>query len=422
VTGLREMLEEEAATPAPPIGRATDELYAVGRRRYRRRAVVKGGAACLAITAAVVAMIGVIGPGSHAAKLPAGHGVPSAAGDPRPGVTSPLDIIQWAGAADADHLYLVYLAFFACAPSSCDKGPFDLVGSDDGGHTWTQRARIQALRWFVLGPRTLAAVTQPAGAKVSSLTVSTDGGRTWAAATRDSAAVPAVPSGSTVICWSADETSSSCDLYAVDPASRRFAPLAGRPALIPNWANPVQSGSGRLWVSGTEPASGRPAAAVSTDGGHTWSTHVFTDVTGCTSSPCDSLALSTTDGGTAYAVIHRASQRLVYRGTDKGDWKRVDAAAADPNQWPGRGGQSFVTADGTHVLCEAALARDNGACQFWAVGNAATAYRQVKLDGLPSTVYPIRRTPDGWFYTYSMGDNILYGSTDGWHWSPVTSG
>jgi hypothetical protein len=47
-------------------------------------------------------------------------------------------------------------------------------------------------------------------------------------------------------------------------------------------------------------------------------------------------------------------------------------------------------------------------------------YRPIQLDGLPDTVSPIRRTPDGWYYTHGYGgDGGLYGSVDGLHWTPI---
>jgi hypothetical protein len=44
------------------------------------------------------------------------------------------------------------------------------------------------------------------------------------------------------------------------------------------------------------------------------------------------------------------------------------------------------------------------------------------MDGLPATVGPIRRAPDGWFFTSSYGpERALYRSTDGRHWSVIAS-
>jgi hypothetical protein len=277
----------------------------------------------------------------------------------------------------------------------------------------------------VLGPRTLVGSSRPGGTPFSTLTVSVDGGRTWSAATRDPRPAPAVPAGDGVICWLSAVTSQSCVLYAVDPAAGRFAVIAAQPPIALGPATAVLNVGGRLWVAGTDPVSGRPATAVSADAGRTWSVRVFTTVAGCSPGRCVAPELSTVDGRTAYAVAidFQAGQRLVYRSVDSDGWEQVGVVSTGESQRPpGSSGKTFITTDGTLVLCETVveLYQPIG-CRFWAARGGASAYQQVTLDGLPAGTGSVRRTPDGWFYTYSSVNDILYGSTDGWHWTPVTS-
>jgi hypothetical protein len=252
--------------------------------------------------------------------------------------------------------------------------------------------------------------------------ISRDGGVSWAPVRTTPAAQPAPP-GAAVLCRPVADAA-ACTLQVVEP-SGRSAPLSGRPALAPA-EGPVSGDGDNLWVAGTDPGSGRPAVAVSADRGRTWSTHVFADVTGCAERGCDPPELAVGGGQAAYAVVaDPASGRyVVYRGTAAGGWERLADVVGDPPRYPGAV-WSFVASDGAHVLAQpvsgAGRDGDLDRVRFWSAAGGS-GYRPVALDGLPDTVYPVRRTPDGWFYTTSYGDHsVLYGSADGWRWAPVTS-
>lgn len=415
MTDLRELLRQAAQRPAPASPLVADELFAAGRRRHRRRRVTAGSAAAFLAVAAALTVTGTLTakPGHDGSA--ADDGVSAVRQQPRPGVSGPGAIIQWAGATDADHLYLAYLH---CDRLACHKGSFDLVGSDDGGHTWSDRASgLAADGWRVVGPGTVLAMRE---STIEHPLVSVDGGRTWSGLT----VVPAtkmVPDGGTLICHSAS-TQAPCRLFAVDPGAGLLAPLSGQPALTLQPSSSIVDAVGRLWVSGTDRASVRPAVAVSLDRGRTWSAHVFTGLPACATPSCDAPALATADGRTVYATMSDTAgqRRVVYRSDDGRAWSRVDAGDVPY----GRGaGWSFVASDGSHIIC--VLGRRGqrvDRCDFRAAKGGA-GYRRIELPGLPAAVGEVRRTPDGWYYTVSYAPTYaLFGSSDGLHWSRIAGG
>lgn len=422
MTHLRELFDDLASGPAPASGLSADEVFTAGRRRHRRRSTgLVAAAATLVVLAGTVA--GVAATGSGAEEPPAAARTAPAVTDPHPG-----EEVVWAGAADAAHLYL---SFRVCSTAPCGKTVVQLAGSDDGGRTWTDRGGpIGVGDLAVLGPRTLL---RNAPGRPEELLVSTDGAGTWSPVKRVTRAVAALPAGATLICLQAPDESGGlgepCRLHAVEPAVYRLTPLAVQPALVPEPTGLEPAGSrlavaGKLWVGGTDPATGRPAVAVSRDAGRTWSSHVFTDAAVCTQVSCGWPRIASADGVTAYVVITDPVRRrqLLYRGVSGRTW------TAQPGTVPPYLGQasfagSYVASDGTHVLGLAGQDRgglDIDTVTFWAATAAGGGYQPVRLDGLPATVRPICRTPGGWFYTYSYPHAVLYGSDDGWHWSPVT--
>jgi hypothetical protein len=412
MTDLGDLLAELAEGPAPSSSLTAEHLYRAGRRRYRRR---RKGVIAAAATA-FVAFVSVTTTVAVATERhDQGAGIRGAAGarpDPRPGKTSPADIVQWAGAADAQHLYLGYLS---CA-DQCRKDAFDLVGSDDGGRTWTLRAaNLRAFGWQVLGKDTV--ITNGYGGSGSGL-LSTDGGRTWSALDVRTTPVAAVPVSGATVCRLHDERG-PCTLYAVDPDARTVAPLARQPA-IADLSTPVLDAGGRLWVTGADRATGLPAVASSADRGATWSTYVFADRSGCVQHRCDQPQVAALDGRTAYVTfLDRVARRwAAYRAVDGTGWQPLGTAGlpySDTTGW------SFVAADGSHVICAYLVRRDgSAACEYWAVPPAGTAYQRVDLDGLPGGVGGVGSTRDGWFFTRGPdARHMLYGSTDGRHWSLV---
>ncbi|SCG57775.1 hypothetical protein GA0070609_3354 [Micromonospora echinaurantiaca] len=419
---LRELFEE-AVDSAPPSRLVADEVYAAGRRRRRRRTVTNCAFAVALVLAAGTVVASMV------------RQEPSVSGDMRiyqkqslPGVLPhPGERINWARAADARHLYLMMST--QCPSKPCAKDLMQLVGSDDGGRTWSDRGGPMNVASFaVLGPgRLLAAVLpEPPDAGGSTLQVSTDGGRIWHKVLRASA-VEGVSTGSTAVCWpESDKVTEPCTVHALDPVSHRIARLANQPPVTQGEGLSIAQSAGRLWASGVDPATGWPAVAMSRDAGRSWVTKVFADAPACPPEGCPAPSLATDVGPTGYAVIDGARRRAVYRyvengGQAGGGWHRVpgvDNVPADPD-----GSPSFVTSDGTHVLSEVLPQRGQNVDGYrWWAARSDGVYQPVELAGLPATVHSVRRTLDGWYYTHSYTDGVLYGSTDGWQWSPVARG
>ncbi|MCW6005559.1 hypothetical protein K1W54_13365, partial [Micromonospora sp. CPCC 205371] len=380
--------------PPPPPSQVTgDERYTAGRRRRKRRTRIIGAVATLAVTAVAAATTSVV----NLASPPE----PAGGGDPLP-----RGIIQWVRAADARHLYA---AIQVCSDGSCDKTLVQIYASDNGGQGWTPRGdAISLYDPIVVGPSTLVAsiAGKPAPA------VSTNGGHTWTPAQLRSPAAE-VPPGGTILCWTGPSPD-WCRPFVVDPADGWFAPLAEPPALGPQ-AQWVRAGD-RLWAAGTNP-NGRPAVAVSTDAGRTWSTTILD----CPRAECSAMVATTADGNTAYAVVDAPYTRIVYRGGVTGGWTLVSTEKTPTQDTPG-GERSFVTADGTHVLYGSEPVGGLDGRTFSANSGPGTPYQRVVMDGLPALVGAIRRAPDGWFFTFSYGpQRAVYGSTDGRRWSVITS-
>jgi hypothetical protein len=393
MTDLHQLLDELARTPAPMAPLRADQAYAAGRRRHRRnRWAAVGGAAALAAIVLGTAAVAIDRP-DHSGPVPA-----SARTDPRPATNGAPAYIIWAGAADSTHLYISYMI---CA-SPCAKDRVDLVGSDDGGRTWTTRtAGLAAFPVFAGDRSTVVATTTSADWH---LLISVDSGRSWS--TPADGTADAAPPGTDVIC---PPVSWGCQLSAVDPATGTVVTLANPPIDI---REPVVEAGGRLWISGVERATGRPAVATSSDRGRTWTSSTFPELGRCTATLCDTPELSSADGVTVVAsFVDSATRRLIaYRGGLDG-WQRLDTSGITEvgTIW------SFTTADGTHIV--RTIGRLGGGGQFWAAARTAQGYVPITLDALPDTVNPVQRSPDGSYHTYTPTG--LYGSADGLHWTLI---
>lgn len=433
MTGLRELFEEATEEP-PPSRLLADEVYAAGRRRLRHRRSALGAAA-LAVTAGVVAAVGVLAvPGAGPGPAPDDRG--AVAGPPgTPGVLPLPGQIQWIGAADARH---IYLALSTCSGGPC-KTRMQLVGSDDGGRTWTERGTPMHLGDAAVLRSGVLLANLPVGQPSSSqpdagepepvlrkLMTSRDGGRSWQAPQTGST-VPAVPSGSVAVCWPDPDPepggvsilgSQPCTVHAFDPVANRVSPLAVQPTQILVDRQAITESAGRLWAPGFDRSTGRPAVASSTDSGRTWSSHVFAAEPACSPSVCVLPSVAVGAGPVAYAMIASDRTRMVYQHTAAEGWQR--RTGADQLPYGGSDPGSFVTPDGSHVLYQPSGdgTDPDGEYQFWAARGGGSAYQPVELNGLPRMFSPVLRAADGWLYALGDGD-VSYGSTDGWHWVPL---
>lgn len=373
---------------------------AVIRRRARRHRVRRHAAA--GVAAGVVGAIMLVGGaalshGSASRPHPADN-LPTPGPTPSGLVLFPEGPIRWADVGDAQHVYAVLSECGDCAPR--------LVGSDDGGRTWTVRSD----RWAsgpieVRGPRTLVTTG-------SSMTISTDGGRTWSVAVADPTPVPSVPAGGWLMCT--DLPGGHCAPTVVDPAHGRLHPLATLPAV--NAIDvPFAPDAAGLWIEGREP-NGTPSVAVSHDRGVTWSVHAFTGLpSGNGGMVNDNRAhVVTRDQTTAYAVCGNGIETRGFRSTDGGvTWQPTNGGA----QLPGPLAYiqpSTVLPDGTHVLQQQGDAR----IQPLFGRQGGDSYVAESRPGWPTV--PLHLAVDG--SLVGADHRSLYLSTDGRTWTTATPG
>ncbi|MFC6017965.1 sialidase family protein [Plantactinospora solaniradicis] len=424
MTELRELFED--ATQAPPPSRLlADEVYAAGRRRLRRRRAALGGSALAVAVCAMAATVVVAGTGTGPGPSPE-DGAATAAPRTSPGVLPGSGRIQMIQAADAGH---IYLGLSTCTAGPC-KTRVQLVGSADGGRTWTERGTpIHLAHFAALAPDVLLGYVLPAppSSVPPKLMASRDGGRSWQAP-ETGPAVPALPSGSFAVCWPDPDAdpggvmpagTTLCTLRAFDPESNRVSPLVTQPGQNLADQQPIAESAGRLWAPGFERGTGRSAVATSPDGGRTWTEHVFADAPACPVDGCLAPLVAVGPGQVTYAVLNGASERAVYRYTSGQGWQRRTGVQQVPYELSDTG--SYVTPDGSHVLyqyVENRGASEFGEYEFWASRGAGADYRPVELDGLPERSGRVSRARDGWLYARGT-DDVSYGSTDGWHWVPL---
>lgn len=400
------------------------------RRKRRRRAVASSAAAVVAVL--VVTSLGYAATADRRGSAQVAHPATSpAAEDGWPRVTSVV-------ATGPAKLYLVREQCRECGP--------ELFASHDAGATWQSRpvppapvggidpriSSITALGDGILTWQDARIVTReelqgspsmtPAGKAGGKrgpvpnklLWITVDGGKTWRRPGVDPQPVAAVPAGTGPVDCGLVGPVSPCLLYAVNPVSGRFAPLATQPSGIAiEWGDTRALIGGRLWVPGLDPVTRKPAVASSPDGGRTWRTHVFTDAVAGVADDEGTIAgmyqptVAAGKNGTAYVVTYRDEvHKATYRTTDGGaTWK---AGAAVPEM----AGAGLVTADGVHVITtgEGSLAsRDGG------------AYEPVTLPGYFTGAQLRDTNPSqqavGRYLALETLDLLL--SDDGWTWRRV---
>ncbi|HKT03332.1 MAG TPA: sialidase family protein, partial [Rugosimonospora sp.] len=341
-----------------------------------------------------------------------------------PGRRWPLSV----GGFDAQHLYAV---FGDCAGGGAC--PLRLRVSADGGRTWTAHVvtGLQQLTAHSGGVFSALRYDGPAGplrvpappdfASHFQEVVSRDGGASWQQVARDTTPVDRVPAGGWAECTGTAQ--GACTLYAVDPATLRAAPLAHQPGLTrPVNILPVASSHLALWLPGGElwldgyDAARHPALAVSTDRGHSWTVHPFTDVPAGPPNRIQGHAEPVSrDGQTVYAVVTSAAGTAVYRSGDAGHtWQRLDRAGSLPDSVSVSTMASIVLPDGTHAVN--GTSPDVGLV-LWTSRDGGARYAPAGT-GLPPGAYGITMLDDGTYLTY-LDTGVVFRSTDARHWSSL---
>jgi hypothetical protein len=247
------------------------------------------------------------------------------------------------------------------------------------------------------------------------LWITSDAGRTWRQAAADTQPTAAVLGGTRPVDCDLLRIS-TCAIGVIDSTTGRFAPSAGRPTAItvqPGWARQVNVPlDGRLWVPGLDPATNKPAVAISSDAGRTWHTHVFTDGVAAAfgeGSP-DSKYLphvAAGSGDTAYVLTYRADDVVdAHYTTDGGMTWRAGDTIRDVQPSVG-----FVTADGSHVV---------GMGTGLVAARGTGRYTPVELPGYesPTQAPPVVSRPAADRYLV-ISEHGPYLSADGRIWERV---
>jgi hypothetical protein len=324
--GLR--AEVEAATMLPDFGQVARRA-----RRARRRARLATLSAALAVVA-MLAPAGIItarehavnqtGPISHpdqATPMPVGLQTPAASPTPSTALQATIE------AADGADLGHVYALVDVCVPDSCNlqlsmiqTNPRPWVGPDrigllrDKSTQWLAGFRLDAL-----SGNSVVISGQAASGTRRYQRVNT--GEVIDATTNAVAKV-----GDKVA-----QIDNSGELWAMNGKTNQLSSLAHQPPVHQPSVARVAPSLG-LWVTGTDPASGKLAVTTSRDAGRTWQSTTL-DLAGDSGPP----ALASYNGRVAYLLVRTVDRQFaLFRTSDTGDtWQRLSTAlpwpAADTN-------------------------------------------------------------------------------------------
>ena len=427
-------LFDEAVSSVPPSRLTADAV--LGQAQHRRRMKT----AVAASVSLVLAGLTTIAIGTSLARFDSA-GPPSGAAPPGP--------LVWAGRGDADHLYVVtnICGENPRLPRPSDTPPPSpepikpdchlLWSSADGGATWTQRGLTEPAV-TVVGPQALLRY-EPSATSVPPFELSRDAGATWASLGPNGPQVDAIPPGGVVV------DLSPIAITIIDPAEGRLEQVHLDVALAISWPTFVpRSGDAQtIWLAGGDAATGRPAVAVTHDGGASWTQQVLpnteqlADPLG-TQLPSDTdpgLSYSArhitgliadTDGRTAYVTIYdqeahedatvRSPDPTIpgtqgwgwlrgFRTVDGGaTWHEVDGGAVIPSYAVG-----WLTRDGRLILHLAGRELEGDATAEYVVSANGRDWVVAAPPGLPLDVFEV----DG---SVAYNQHAMYVSDDGWTW------
>lgn len=366
------------------------------RRRVRRR--LAGIAAVIVGVVVAGSAVLVIG-GSGTGTLPADESA-----------------LSWIFAVDADHLYAVR--------PGCEGCPEELLGSDDGGATWTRRTdRTDPSFRLTVGPRgalLVEGIRAPGASApthagdVSGTAISADSGRTWTSVVDNPQPWPSLPAGAILSCGSG----TGCPLGAIDPQTGRNSPLPGQPPA--SGSRRTYSARGTIWVD--PQVLSALSTSVSRDGGRTWSTESQT----CQPAGCglDYTLTPGLDGSTVFRVrlANPTGEVAFLRSVDSGrTWQRFAVTGAPATSSYGGQAAGIVAPDGSLIVAHFGGAGTD--LETWILGPGDTAPRTVQLTGLPehlggTLASALSGNADTGYLLKGAGYTV-YRSLDGLTWWPL---
>jgi hypothetical protein len=393
----------QASTVVPGQAWDLDALRARARSA-RRRARWRWRRRVAGIVAGAVA---VIAAGSATVILGTGSG-PGPADGPR---------VLFVYAGDADHLY--------ADQADCTDCPETLLGSDDGGVTWTRRTDHTDPHFrLTAGPTGALLVegyqfdlTSPSASipgQVSGTAVSNDGGHTWRPLADDPTPWGTVPTGGILSC----DQGTGCPLGVIDPATGRKSPLAQQPP--DNGDRHAVAVRGVVWIDSS--GSSTQQTTVSRDGGNTWSTKSEA----CVAADCGGYPLKPgLDGSTVYRVRFHdpGGETVVRRSTDAGaTWRSFTVTGAAAVDAYGGTATGLVAPDGSLIVIR--LVGSGVPPECWILRPGDSQLRPAQLTGLPDHIgavlaNSITGNADTGYLIHPEQGDTAYRSLDGLAWRPM---
>jgi hypothetical protein len=415
-------------------------------RRRRRRALAAGTTALLAVMVLLVAQPWQNGAGRRGPVAPAASAVPpgtppvwSGLGITLTGIAGavrelPGDVVD-VQYTDPEHGYLL-TADCGDPRVACRIG---FAATDDGGRYWQARplpsgagsAPVGKLpRLLALGTRVVLA-THPAGGDARfDRFLTEDAGQTWTPGSVDPVAgeqVESAPAGSRLWLSSPADPYSGCaagPVLAWPPHGGQPLRLRTQPPIEVCWMAPAPDATGGWWAGGVEagrgPGQGRPALAVTHDGGRTWrqtllpeeDTGGYRTQVATLGSDAYAVVLGRTHGSEVGAPTDRIL--AIYHSSDSGAHFEATRRSADAGREPAPGtlaGDPVPLLDGRLLLAGQDLA--------WYV-SSDTGATFTRVPGLLST-RRVSATPGGYVAYDLLGGGWAAFSVDGSAWFKINA-